>query len=124
MREAGRGSIVNIGSFWAMIVNVPQLQSYYNASKGAVHLLTKSMGAEWAADGVRVNAIAPGYIVTPMTEPGIADPEIKAEWSARTPMGRFGAPEEVGSIAHFLASDASSYMTGSIVVADGGYTLW
>ena len=125
MLERGSGSIVAIGSISALIVNTPQNQSYYNASKAAVHQLIKSLAAEWAPTGVRVNAIAPGYIETPMTAYGMEDdPEMAAKWLSLTPMGRVGQPEEVGSIALFLASDASSYMTGSVVVADGGYTLW
>lgn len=125
MLAQGSGSIVVIGSISAQISNTPQNQSYYNASKAAVHQLTKSIAAEWAGRGVRVNAIAPGYIITPMTAYGIEnDPEMAAKWQQLTPMGRFGQPEEVASIALFLASQAASYMTGSVVVADGGYTLW
>ena len=125
MLERGSGSIVAIGSISALIVNTPQNQSYYNASKAAVHQLIKSLAAEWAPSGVRLNAIAPGYIETPMTAYGMEDdPEMAAKWLSLTPMGRVGQPEEVGTIALFLASDASSYMTGSVVVADGGYTLW
>lgn len=119
------GRIVVIGSISARICNTPQNQSYYNASKAAVHQLVKSTAAEWALRGVRVNAIAPGYIVTPMTSYGIEnDPEMAAKWQQLTPMGRFGQPEEVASIVVFLASQASSYMTGSVIIADGGYTLW
>jgi NAD(P)-dependent dehydrogenase (short-subunit alcohol dehydrogenase family) len=85
----------------------------------------RSIAAEWASQGVRVNAIAPGYIVTPMTAYGIEnDPDMTAQWQQLTPMGRFGQPAEVASIVVFLASRASSYMTGSVVVADGGCTLW
>lgn len=125
MLKAGKGSIVIIGSISAHISNTPQNQSYYNASKAAVHHLTKSMAAEWAHRGVRMNTIAPGYIITPMTSYGIdQDPEMAAKWQELTPMGRFGQPEEIASIALFLASEASSYMTGSVVVSDGGYTLW
>ena len=125
MLERKEGSIVVIGSISAQICNTPQRQSYYNASKAAVHQLVKSMAAEWASQGVRVNAVAPGYIVTPMTAYGIEnDPDMAAQWQQLTPMGRFGRPEEVASIVVFLASRASSYMTGSVVVADGGYTLW
>lgn len=125
MLQRKAGSIVVIGSISAQISNTPQNQSYYNASKAAVHQLVKSMAAEWASQGVRVNAIAPGYIVTPMTAYGIEnDPDMAAQWQQLTPMGRFGQPEEVASIVVFLASPASSYMTGSVVVADGGYTLW
>jgi NAD(P)-dependent dehydrogenase (short-subunit alcohol dehydrogenase family) len=125
MRARGSGSIVAIGSISALIVNTPQNQSYYNASKAAVHQLIKSLAVEWASSGVRLNAVAPGYIDTPMTAYGMEDdPEMAAKWLSLTPMGRVGKPEEVGSIALFLASDAASYMTGSVVVADGGYTLW
>lgn len=125
MLERGHGSIVVIGSISALISNRPQNQSYYNASKAAVHQFTRSIAAEWAKKGVRVNAIAPGYIETPMTVYGMQDdPDMAAEWLSLTPMGRVGQPEEVASISVFLASPASSYMTGSIVVADGGYTIW
>lgn len=125
MLTAGKGAIVNIGSISAIISNRPQDQSYYNASKAAVHHLTKSIAAEWAPRGVRINVIAPGYIETPMTKYGMEDdPVMAAEWLGLTPMGRVGQPDEIASIALFLASDASSYMTGSVVVADGGYTCW
>ncbi len=125
MLERGSGSIVTIGSISGIISNTPQDQSYYNASKAAVHQMTKSMGAEWAARGVRINAIAPGYIETPMTAYGMKDdPVMAAKWLDLTPMGRVGQVGEIAAIALFLASPASSYMTGSVVVADGGYTCW
>ena len=125
MLRQGAGSIVNIGSMSGFIVNKPQPQSFYNASKAAVHHLTRSLAAEWAKSGVRVNAVAPTYIETPLTSFGIKEnPEMYKTWLEMTPMGRVGQPDEIASVVHFLASDAASLMTGAIVVADGGYTCW
>ncbi len=124
MLEAGGGAIVNIGSMSGIIANTPQPQTHYNASKGAVHMLTKSLAAEWAARGVRVNAVAPTYIETPLTKFGMEDQRLYPVWMENTPMGRVGQPDEIASVVLFLASDAASLMTGSIVVADGGYTCW
>ncbi len=124
MLAAKHGTIVNVGSISGFIVNLPQVQACYNASKAAVHQLTCSLATEWAGRGVRVNAVAPGYISTPMTEYGRTTPGMYEAWMAATPMGRAGTVDEIASIVHFLASDASSFMTGSIVVADGGYTCW
>jgi NAD(P)-dependent dehydrogenase (short-subunit alcohol dehydrogenase family) len=124
MLQAGRGAIVNIGSMSGFIVNKPQAQSYYNASKAGVHHLTKSLAAEWAPRGVRVNAVAPTYINTPLTAFAADDPALRRAWLGGTPMGRMGEPDEIASVVLFLASDASSLLTGSVVVADGGYTCW
>ncbi|HVT52767.1 MAG TPA: SDR family oxidoreductase [Dongiaceae bacterium] len=118
------GAIVNIGSMSGFIVNKPQEQSYYNASKAAVHHLTKSLAAEWGARGVRVNAVAPTYIATPLNEFVKSKPEMYRAWIGGTPMGRLGEVEEIASVVLFLASDAASLLTGSIVLADGGYTCW
>lgn len=85
-------------------------------------MIARSMAVELADKGIRVNAIAPGYVRTDMTEGGIDNLDWFKVWSERTPLGRVAEPEEIASLAHFLASPASSYMTGSIVVADGGYT--
>jgi NAD(P)-dependent dehydrogenase (short-subunit alcohol dehydrogenase family) len=124
MLARGRGSIVNIGSMSGFIVNKPQPQSYYNASKAGVHHLTKSLAAEWGGRGVRVNAVAPTYIATPLNEFVKSKPEMYRAWIDGTPLGRLGEIDEIASVVLFLASDASSLMTGSIVLADGGYTCW
>ncbi len=124
MLKQGSGSIVNIGSMSGYIVNKPQPQSYYNASKAAVHHLTKSLAAEWAPRNVRVNAVAPGYIRTPLNEFAMNDKRMFPVWMDGTPMNRLGEPSEIAAVVLFLASSASTFVTGSIVVADGGYTCW
>ncbi|MEY8141198.1 SDR family NAD(P)-dependent oxidoreductase [Falsihalocynthiibacter sp. CO-5D18] len=124
MLEAGRGSIVNVGSMSGFIVNKPQEQAQYNASKAAVHQLTKSLAAEWAPRGVRVNAVAPTYIETAMNTYVYDDADLLRHWVGGTPQGRMGRPDEVASVILFLASEAASLMTGSVVLADGGYTCW
>jgi NAD(P)-dependent dehydrogenase (short-subunit alcohol dehydrogenase family) len=124
MLAAGRGSIVTIGSMSGFIVNKPQPQAYYNASKAAVHHLTKSLAAEWASRGVRVNSVAPTYINTPMTAAAQAKTAMYNTWIDSTPMARLGEPDEIASVVLFLASQASSLLTGSVIVADGGYTCW
>lgn len=125
MLTAGSGAIVNIASMSGSVSNFPQKQISYNASKAAVMHLTKTLAGEWADRGVRVNSVSPGYIATDLTAALLErEPELGAVWRERTPNGRLGTPDEVASIILFLASDASSLMTGSDVVADGGYTVW
>lgn len=124
MLEKGAGSIVNIGSMSGSIVNRPQEQAHYNTAKAGVHHLTRSMAVEWATRGVRVNAVAPTYIDTPLLEFAKQDAALFGEWLDQTPMKRIGTVEEIASVVLFLASDASSLLTGSIVAADAGYTCW
>jgi NAD(P)-dependent dehydrogenase (short-subunit alcohol dehydrogenase family) len=122
MADHGGGTIVNIGSISGMIVNRPQWQPAYNASKAAVHQLTKSLAAEWAPLNIRVNALAPGYVKTEMAP--VDRPEFQRYWIEDAPMQRFATPEEIAPSVVYLASDASAFMTGSVLVIDGGYTLF
>ncbi len=117
-----RGTIINIGSMSGLIVNRPQNQPGYNASKAAVHHLTRSLAAEWAPFGVRVNALAPGYVKTEMSP--VDAPELQRQWIEDAPMRRYAEVSEFGAAIVFLASDASSFMTGEVMVMDGGYTLF
>ncbi|MPT13636.1 MAG: glucose 1-dehydrogenase [Microbacterium sp.] len=122
MVARGSGSIVNVGSISAQIVNRPQMQPAYNASKAAVHHLTKSLAAEWAPAGVRVNAVAPGYIKTDMSP--VDEPRFRRFWIEDSAQQRYATPSEVSPSVVFLASDAASFMSGTVLVVDGGYTLF
>ncbi|GLS41087.1 3-oxoacyl-ACP reductase [Mesorhizobium tianshanense] len=124
MVAKGKGSIVNLGSMSGLIVNRPQSAASYMVSKGAVHMLTKALAVEWAPMGVRVNALAPGYVATDMTLKMRDRPELFNVWMDMTPMARCGEPQEIASAILFLASPASSYVTGAILSIDGGYTAW
>ena len=121
MADNGGGSIVNIGSISAQIVNRPQWQPAYNASKAAVHHLTRSLAVEWAPLNIRVNALAPGYVKTEMAP--VDRPEFRRHWFDDVPMRRYATPDEIAPSVVYLASDASAFMTGSVVVIDGGYTV-
>lgn len=124
MVDQGSGSIVNFGSIWGDVG--ASGHAAYAATKGAVHQLTKSMALEHARDGVRINAVAPGEIRTPMLSSGREAPpteeDLQAMADAVVPMGRLGDPDEVAAVVAFLLSDDASYMTGAIVTVDAGYT--
>ena len=122
MLEQKSGSIVNMGSISGFIVNKPQPQSYYNAAKAGIHIYTKSLAMEWATRGVRVNGVAPCCIDTPLCEWVKSEKEMYKTWLDMHPMGRMGQPSEVASTVAFMASDASSFMTGTILNVDAGYT--
>ncbi|NQW24590.1 MAG: glucose 1-dehydrogenase [SAR202 cluster bacterium] len=118
MRKAGGGSIVNISSVAGLAGS--KRTSAYNASKGAVRLLTKSTALQYASEGIRANSVHPGTIETPMTEGFLADAEQREDRMNRTPLGRLGRPEDVAYGALYLASDEASFVTGSELVIDGG----
>lgn len=124
MLGRGRGSIVTLGSISGLISNKPQRQAHYNAAKAAVHHLTRCLGGEWAERGVRVNCVAPTYVDTPMSNTSFHDPARMPIWMDFTPMRRVAKPDEIASAILFLASDASSAMTGTVVPVDCGYTIW
>ncbi|MFV0434879.1 MAG: SDR family NAD(P)-dependent oxidoreductase [Leucobacter sp.] len=116
LRESG-GSLITIASMFAFFGG--GTRAAYSASKGGIVQLTKSLAEAWAADGIRVNSVAPGWIETPLAA-GL-DEVAKERILSRTPLARFGAPEEIGSVIAFLASDAASFISGAVLPVDGGY---
>ncbi|KAF7295562.1 NAD-P-binding protein [Mycena indigotica] len=122
MIPQGGGAVVLIASMSANIVNVPQLQTPYNASKAAVKHMASSLAVEWAKQGVRVNVLSPGYMQTKLLKTVLShDTELKKTWESLTPMGRLGNPEDLAGAIVYLCSDASKFMTGSEIRVDGGY---
>jgi len=128
-REVGRvmlaqhyGKIINIGSFHCAVTMNGFPRSAYSASKGAVNMLSKALAAEWAREGITVNTLGPGYFVTEMSA-GITDPKYEEAITSACPMGRRGQAEELNGALLFLASDASSYVTGQLLLVDGGWTI-
>ncbi len=127
MLPEGYGKIINTASMSASIVNTPQNQAAYNASKAGVLHLTRSLAAEWANRGVRVNSISPGYTRTKLVDDLLATPigkEMLPQWMALTPMKRMGEVTDLQGAVVYLAAEASDFMTGSDIVIDGGYCCW
>ena len=125
MIKQKKGSIINISSMSGIIVNTPQCQAAYNVSKAAVIMLTKSLASEWARHNIRVNTIAPGFMNIGVAEEFFKNKtNLAKQWIKIIPMSRPGEPEELGGIAVYLASEASSYVTGGVFTIDGGYTIW
>jgi NAD(P)-dependent dehydrogenase (short-subunit alcohol dehydrogenase family) len=126
MKTAGRGSIINIASINSFVISniAPRYNAAYCVAKAGVAHLTRAMAAQWAPDGIRVNALAPGYILTDQTAASARIAEVYERNVRATPMGRYGRLDELSGAIVFLASDASSYMTGSVLTVDGGYTVW
>ena len=122
MKNQGEGVILNIGSISGIVSNIPQPQVAYNASKAAVHMLTKSLASDFAEQNIRVNALAPGYFRTEMTKLPKENEHWYPTWDKMTPLNRMGETDEIGTAALFLCSPASSYITGEVLVIDGGYT--
>ncbi|MDF1566386.1 MAG: glucose 1-dehydrogenase [Spirochaetaceae bacterium] len=127
MANSGYGKIVNTASMSGHIVNTPQNQAAYNTSKAGVLHLTKSLAAEWAAKGIRVNSISPGYTKTLLVEKLLETPEGQSmlpKWLEKIPMNRMATPEDLQGAAIYLSSEASDYTTGSDIIIDGGYCTW
>lgn len=125
MIAQGAGSIINIASISGLVGNRGGDNSHYCATKGGVIALTRSLAVEWARHAIRVNAIAPGYCVTPMTDRlKQRDPSFYQELIDRVPLGRFGTGQDLAGAVVYLASDASAYVSGSVLVVDGAYTAW
>ncbi len=124
MLERGKGSIISMSSMSAQVGNYGRSNNAYCAAKAGVDMMTRQLAAEWGPRGVRLNAIAPGYMNTIMGRRSLEDPKIKDFIKNMTPLGRPGEPEELCGLAVFLASDASAYITGQSIIIDGGYTLW
>ena len=117
------GSAILISSMSARIVNIPQFQASYHASKAAVSMLAKSLGVEWAPTGIRVNAVEPGYMLSDMTREFMdANPDLAGQWRSLIPAGRMGQPADLVGLVRFLASAESGYLTAQSIVLDGGYT--
>lgn len=127
MFEAGYGKIINTASMSGSIVNTPQKQVVYNTTKAGVIHMSKSLAAEWAPRGIRVNSISPGYTVTALMLDLLATPEggpMGDQWKSLTPAGRFGEVTDLQGAVVYLASEASDFMTGHDMVIDGGYSVW
>lgn len=125
MLERGWGRVINIGSICGQVVTRNIQGRHYETAKAAIVGFTRSLGADWAPKGVTVNAIAPGSFLTDANKRWFRErPELRGQIEAQIPMGRMGDPQELGPLAVYLASEASSYMTGAVVTIDGGYTLW
>jgi NAD(P)-dependent dehydrogenase (short-subunit alcohol dehydrogenase family) len=122
MLERGAGSIVNVSSMFGQVASSPLPDAGYVASKHAVNGLTRELGVQWANQGVRVNAIAPGWFASEMTGPMLEDERLSHWMNRNCPMGRIGRPDELDGVLLFLASDASTYCTGQIIAIDGGWT--
>jgi NAD(P)-dependent dehydrogenase (short-subunit alcohol dehydrogenase family) len=120
MRRAGGGSIINISSICGIIGSYAN--AAYHASKGAVRIFSKAAAIQYAPDGIRVNSIHPGFVTTPMTEPGHANPAVAKQRIAATPLGRYGVPRDIAMGCLYLASDEAAWITGSELVIDGGVT--
>ncbi len=121
MLASGYGKIINIASMSGVVINRPQKQTVYNTSKAAIIHMTHSMAAEWAARGVRVNCVSPGYTVTPLTD---SIRHWRDQWLPLIPMGRMAEVSDLVGAVLYLACEASDYVTGHNLIIDGGYTLW
>lgn len=122
LKASGQGSIINISSVAGL--NHVRTGAIYGMSKAAINQLTKNLAVEWAADGIRVNAIAPWYIQTPLAEPVLQNPDFLKDVLSRTPLARIGQPEEVAAAAAFLCMPHASYITGQTLAVDGGFSVY